>query len=246
MIRRIYSEWRWRLDSEPSRYSFRALLSLFAVGFIAPSVGISATIKGTVRAEGKADVEEQVSGGKYGSRKFKFVERVDYAQLNDFIVYIELPTGEELKPSKKSAQVVIQEDAMFKPYILPIAVGTEIEWPNRDDIYHNVFSYSEPKQFDLGLYKKESKRLTFDKPGRVDVFCSIHKDMQCIILVLESRHFASTSSKGGYIIQNVPAGSYRIRAWHQRLPSQVKEITLAANEVLDVDFTLGVKNLPTY
>ena len=102
-MKKICSQWKWYLGSEQSKYSFRVLLSLCALGLITPSTGVSATIKGRVRAEGKTELEAQASGGKYASRKFKFVERVDYTELNDIVVYIELPAGEEMDPPDASA-----------------------------------------------------------------------------------------------------------------------------------------------
>jgi hypothetical protein len=126
-------------------------------------------------------------------------------------------------------------------------VGTTVEWPNQDEIFHNVFSISDPKPFDLGLYKHpEVKRVTFDMPGRVDAFCSIHKAMNCVILVLENPYFAATDDRGRYSVTNVPPGTYRLKAWHERLPSQSREITVPETGEVRVDFTLGIMNLPKY
>jgi hypothetical protein len=127
-------------------------------------------------------------------------------------------------------------------------VGTTVEWPNNDRIYHNVFSMSDAKQFDLGLYKGNppDKRVTFDKPGRVDVFCSIHTSMNCIVLVLENPYFAATDGNGNYTIPNVPPGRYKLKAWHERLPAAEREIIVPTNGEVKVDFVLGIKNLPQY
>ena len=127
-------------------------------------------------------------------------------------------------------------------------VGTTVEWPNYDDIYHNVFSMSDAKQFDLGLYKGDppGKRVTFDKPGRVDVFCSIHENMHCIILVLENPYFASTDENGDYKIRDVPPGTYKVKAWHERLPAAERQIIVPTNGEVKVNFVLGIKNLPQY
>jgi plastocyanin len=207
------------------------------------------TITGMVRAKGKESVENGEASGKYESRQFKFVERVDYDSMRDFVVYIEGTMGTNLSAPAKPAQVVTerirQKGAMFSPHILPVMVGTTVEWPNNDDILHNVFSFSEPKPFDLGLYKSpDIKRVTFDRPGRVDVFCSIHTRMNCIVLVLENPFFAATNEKGSYKIANVPAGTYKLKAWHERLPSQSMEITVPTDGEVKADFTLGITNLP--
>jgi plastocyanin len=207
------------------------------------------SITGTVRAEGKKGAEADAACGKYDSREFKFVERVNYAEMKDFIVYIDGPVGPKVEPPSKPVQVVtrrvLQKGAMFSPHVLPVVAGTTVEWPNYDDILHNVFSFSEAKQFDLGLYKSpEVKQVTFDKPGRVDVFCSIHTRMSCIVLVLENPFYAATNERGKYSITNVPAGTYKLKAWHERLPSRMQEITVPENGEVKADFTLGIGNLP--
>jgi len=212
---------------------------------LAPSLH-GGTIIGTVRAHGKEGADQDADGGKYESRKFKFAEKVDYDDLHDFIVYIDQPVAEKTAPPAAPMQMVVQKDASFSPHILPLLVGTTVEWPNRDSIYHNAFSFSEPKPFDLGMYKDQVKSLTFDKPGRVDVFCSIHKDMHCVILVLENPYFASTDAAGRYKIANIPAGTYKLRAWHERMPGQVREVTVPADGEVHIDFTLGITGLPQY
>lgn len=209
-------------------------------------------IRGTVRAEGRTELAGDSAGGKYDSRKYKFVERVNYAELRNFVVYIEGPLTNSAAATNTTARVdtkkVNQEKANFTPAVLPIEVGTTVEWPNNDDIFHNVFSMSDAKQFDLGLYKgnPKEKRVTFDKPGRVEVFCSIHANMHCVVLVLENPFYAVTDESGRYVIRNVPAGNYKLKAWHERLPAQVQEISVPAEGEAKANFTLGIKNLPKY
>jgi len=222
---------------------FLLVLPLLLVLVSAPA----GTITGNVRAQGKPGAEPEGSGGKYDSRQFKFVERVDYDAMRDFIVYIEGPIAG--KAPEKPAQIVTarpsvaQHKAMFEPHVLPILKGTTVEWPNNDDILHNVFSCSEPARFDLGLYKRpytnQIPSVTFTNAGRVDVFCSIHTRMSCIVMVLENPWFASTGDKGNYSITNVPAGTYQLKAWHERLPIRSREVTVTDNGVVKVDFVLS-------
>jgi plastocyanin len=217
--------------------------------FFQPALG--GTISGHVHAEGKTGTDEiaSVGGDAYDSRKYIFVQRVDYAAMRDFVVYVEGSFGTN-QISTNVEQVattkIAQHEARFTPHVLPVMVGTTVEWPNNDDIYHNVFSYSEAKPFDLGLYKgnPEDKRVVFDKTGKVDVYCSIHTDMHCILLVLDNPYYATTDVDGNYTIQNVPPGTYKLKAWHDRLPPDEQEIIVPTNGVVKADFTLTIKNLP--
>ena len=220
---------------------------------MACATSLAGTIVGNVRAEGKAGIDSNTfDSGPYASRKYKFVPRVNYPAMRDFVVYIEGHLGSTAEPSTNVLQVttrrIAQEGATFSPHVLPIVVGTTVEWPNYDDIYHNVFSMSDAKQFDLGLYKGDppGKRVTFDKPGRVDVFCSIHENMHCIILVLENPYFASADENGNYKIRDVPPGTYEMKVWHERLPPVEREITVPTNGEVKVNFVMGIKNLPQY
>ena len=223
-------------------------LALLIVALVVPAR--AGTITGTVRAEGKADVAGDAADAAYASRKFKFAERVNYAEMHDFVVYLVGPVGTNAAPPEKPVQVITtkkisQRGAMFSPHVLPVVAGTTVEWPNYDEILHNVFSLSETKPFDLDLYKAPVvKRVTFDQPGRVDVFCSIHTAMSCVVLVVENPYFAATGEKGHYAIAHVPAGTYQLKAWHERLPAQVQEITVPENGEVKADFTLGIKGLP--
>lgn len=220
---------------------------LVSVIVLALNSSVAGTITGNVRAQGKPGTEAEASGGKYDSRQFKFVERVDYDAMRDFIVYIEGPVAG--KAPEKPAQIVTarpsvaQHKAMFAPHVLPILKGTTVEWPNNDDILHNVFSCSDAAHFDLGLYKRpytnQVPSVTFSNAGRVDVFCSIHTRMSCVVMVLENPWFATSNDKGSYSITNVPAGTYKLKAWHERLPAQSKEVTVTDNGVVRVDFVLA-------
>ena len=205
-------------------------------------------IVGTVRPHGRQLSDDQsAASAAYGSSKFKFATRVNPAELRNFVVYVEGAAGTNFSPPFAPIRVetrprrVNQEGAVFSPHVLPVLLGTTVEWPNNDTIYHNVFSLSDAKSFDLGLYKNgdDAQRVTFDKPGRVDVFCSIHANMNCVILVLENPYFSATDGRNNYLIRDVPAGVYKLKVWHERWPGQVKEITVPETGQIKVDFTPG-------
>lgn len=206
---------------------------------------------GVVKAQPKPELAQSAGGGggKYDSRKFKFVETIKYDEIKDFIVYIDKAQTNVAAPAKPleviTQREVTQRDATFSPHVMPVIVGSTINWPNNDEIFHNVFSESDAKTFDLGLYKHpEAKSTVFDKPGRVDVFCSIHTKMSCVILVLQNPWFATTNPKGEYRITGIPAGTYTVKAWHERLPGQKREIVIPEEGEVRADFTVGVINIP--
>jgi plastocyanin len=206
------------------------------------------TITGTIRAKGAPEAAADGGDSSYQSRRYKFVEKIDYEQLRDFVIYVDQPIpGATFAPPTAPA-IVQQKDASFVPHVLPILVGTTVSWPNMDEIYHNVFSMSQTKSFDLQLYNSDqpAKSVVFDKPGQVDVFCAIHSKMHCIVLVLQNPYFALADDRGRFVIRNVPAGTYKLHAWQERMPGQEREITVPAEGEARVDFVLGLGELPKY
>lgn len=221
----------------------RSAAGLSALFFFATAItGYAGTISGTVAARAPTAPSEAGAGGAYSSRRYKFVEKIDYDALRDFVVNIEQLVS---APAHPAVQAILQRDATFEPHVLPVIVGTTVRWPNEDEIFHNVFSMTETQDFNLGFYKREKvPDVLFDKLGRVDVFCAIHTNMHCIILVLPNPYFALADARRHYVIKDVPAGVYRLRAWHERLPSRVKEVVVPADGEVKVDFVLGVTELP--
>ena len=130
------------------------------------------------------------------------------------VVYLETaPQGAFEDPGVTRASLD-QKDEAFLPYVLPIAVGTTVDFPNRDRTYHNVFSLSRVKSFDLGRYARgQSKAVRFDRPGVVRVFCDIHSHMSAYVLVFAHRFFAATDPEGRYRIEGIPPGSYDLSVW---------------------------------
>ncbi len=205
---------------------------------------VAGSITGTVTARGPEGAPAASGGGEYQSHRYSLAERIDYDHLQDFVVYIDQAVGGD--PAARAT--VTQRNVSFDPPLLAIPVGTRVLWPNKDDIFHNVFSMSDAMPFDLGLYTKDQKvpELTFSQLGRVDVYCSIHAKMHCIILVLPSRFIARSDARGRFVLPDVPPGTYRVTAWHDRLPPQSKTVTVSAEGAQKVDFVLGLANLPKY
>src|SRR5437588_4229281 len=129
------------------------------------------------------------------------------------VVYLE---GSFPKRNAPGTKQVAQKDLTFVPALLPVRVGTRVEFPNEDDSYHNIFSYSPAKRFDLGRYRPDEKPVpsqVFDVAGLVTLRCDIHEHMRGLILVLATPHFAVTDDSGHFKLTGLPAGHYTLKAW---------------------------------
>lgn len=160
-------------------------------------------------------------------------------EVTNVVVYLEeVGRGSSYTPPARPA-TLIQRDTRFEPYVLPILVGTRVQIVNKDDFYHNVFSNSDVKRFNIGRQLTNAMVTeTFDKPGFIPVFCDIHLEMSAFVLVLENPYFTKPDAGGNFLIENVPLGRYRVLTWHERLLSQVQEVTVQENGSVTVDFTL--------
>jgi plastocyanin len=128
-------------------------------------------------------------------------------------------------PAPRDEPVIRQADKRFVPELLPILVGTTVNFLNDDTIYHNVFSLSRTKPFDLGIYEQgASRRVRFDRPGLVRIYCNIHSQMAADVLVLSNPYFVVTGQDGRFRIPDVPVGSATLRTWdsHSREPPELK------------------------
>lgn len=152
------------------------------------------------------------------------------------VVYLE---GDFPAPAAGSVVQLQQKDLAFVPSLLPIQVGTRVEFPNLDDTYHNIFSFSPPKRFDLGRYRSDERpvpAVVFDQPGLVTLRCDIHEHMRALILVLATPHFVLTDAEGGFRLTGLPDGRYTLRAWIDSRTTREQVVELKADAVLRVDF----------
>ncbi len=151
------------------------------------------------------------------------------------VVYLD---GNFSRPASLPLKEVAQKDLAFLPALLPIEMGTRVEFPNLDDTYHNIFSYSPVKRFDLGRYRPEERPIPsvmFDKPGLVILRCDIHEHMRGLILVLSTPYFAMTDTAGRFRIDKLPAGRYTLKAWIDSRTTRETPVDLKDGQTLHVD-----------
>lgn len=165
--------------------------------------------------------------------------RVLSADPSNFVITVEDIEGSF--PPPKELAVVDQKDLKFVPHVLAIQVGTTVEFPNSDPMSHNVFSISDAKRFNLGLYQQgASRRVKFDTPGVVELLCNVHLEMSAYLVVVKNRFYAQTGPDGTFQISGVPAGRRLLRCWHERLPTHDQWIEVPTEGSVKVIFKVGL------
>ena len=152
------------------------------------------------------------------------------------IVYLE---GSFPQASVSTTKQIVQQNLAFIPSLLPVQVGTRVEFPNLDDTYHSIFSYSPAKRFDLGRYRPEERPIpseVFDKPGLVTLRCDIHEHMRGLILVLDTPHFVVSDPQGRYRLTRLPSGRYVLKAWIDSRTTREHPVELKNGETVHVNF----------
>jgi plastocyanin len=152
------------------------------------------------------------------------------------VVYLE---GSFPRPAQAPTARMAQKDLSFVPAILPVQVGTRVEFPNLDDTYHNIFSYSPAKRFDLGRYRSDERPIpseVFDAPGMVTLRCDIHEHMRAIILVLETPHFVVSDTAGAYRLEGLPEGRFTLKVWLDSRTTLERAVDLKPGPAFRADF----------
>jgi len=136
--------------------------------------------------------------------------------VNEFDRVILVLEGGTAPPKPPVTAVIEQRNSRFDPELIVVPVGSTVQFPNWDPIFHNVFSLSKTQPFDLGFYPKgQSRTVKFNKAGIVQLYCHIHANMYAAIVVTASPWYGKPSADGSSTWNNVPAGHYRLTAWHK-------------------------------
>jgi plastocyanin len=203
-----------------------AVLSLLPVALPA-----SATVEGRVELPKSHSAPVQ-------AKRYQIVTKAGVLSTQPPLAVVYLD-GAFPQPASLPAKQVTQKDLTFIPALLPVRVGTKVEFPSLDDTYHNIFSYSPAKRFDLGRYRPDERPVpsqVFDKPGLVTLRCDIHEHMRGLILVLNTPYFVMTDTDGHFRLDGLPAGHYTLKAWIDSRTTREKPVDLKSGQTLHVDF----------
>lgn len=178
--------------------------------------------------------------GTVGGRVELAVEGADLADALPVVVYLEAPDDAKPESSKPKVVLVRQAGARFDPAFLVVPAGTTIEMRNDDTIFHNVFSYSRPNDFNLGTYPRgQSRFMKLDTPGVVRIFCSIHDPMNGTIFVTPNRHYALVDGSGQFLLRDVPTGTYRLNTWSPALPVATRRVDVRPGPAAPLRIRIG-------
>lgn len=168
---------------------------------------------------------------------------------NDVVVSLTSTQAEQPAPPGLTLRFV-QKNKRFTPHLLAVTPGTQIEFPNQDPFFHDVFSIYRGKPFDLGLYESGAvRKVRFTQPGVSFIFCNIHPEMSAAVVVLRTPHFAITGRDGSFQIHRVPPGRYKLEVWAEsvsepELASQTREVEITAGDNAPLSITLHASSPP--
>lgn len=194
---------------------------------------LQAAIAG-LKKEIRSDVKVENPGTITGKVK---CSRVRHS--GDAVVFIE-KVGNNKYDVPDEHGVVDQMNLVFIPHVIAVQKGTTIDFPNSDQVRHNVFSPPDCcNQFNLGTYDVgASKPVTFNESCEVPLLCNVHAEMEAFVVVLDNPYFAVTANDGSFTIGNVPAGTYKLKTWHKKLKSVEQEVKVEGGKTTDVSLSL--------
>src|SRR5262249_46231858 len=203
--------WRTVMSRKSITLISMATLALVACGSVAVLADDDRVVKGTVRLPS------------------------ENGQARDVVIYLEGRIG---APAPRKA-VIDQKEMTFVPHVVGVTAGSAVGFLNSDPVPHNVFSTSTAKHFDLGVFTRgESRAVTFNTPGGVELRCNVHPKMRAFVVVLENNYFAMPDEQGNFQISGIPAGRYKLRAWHEGLPPAETWVNLDDAKLRDVELRL--------
>jgi ER membrane protein complex subunit 7-like protein len=208
---------------------------LAAAAALSPASLLAGTVSGTVltKPTARQKVPPRYYLGPHRSGRGPSV--TEEGGPRDVVVFVEGVKGAFPAPARHPQ--LVQKDERFIPHVLPVQLGSTVDFPNEDDFYHNVFSVVSGDRFDLGRYARgKSAHQTLTKTGVVVVRCEIHSGMKAYILVVPNPFFAVPAADGAFSIPDVPEGTYLVKAWHPDYGYQERSVSVPASGTASVSF----------
>lgn len=217
------------------------LLSLTAA--VPAQVGQGSADANAGRLEGTAVISSRLAAPRARARVYTepgsapAAAPAPAAPLTNVVLYLEpAPALRQRSATPQPAPVMRQRGLAFAPRIIAVRTGATVEFPNEDPVFHNVFSLSRARTFDLGRYPRgQARTVRFDRPGVVQVFCHIHADMSAYIVVVDHPFFVIPDASGRFAMDGIPPGEYRLVAWHERIRPIVTPITITAGRTTSLE-----------
>src|SRR6266850_2422400 len=209
----------------------RVLVAVSAICILSPNSGLAEAI-----VEGRVNLPKSHAPPPVMAKRYEIVTNGGVLATKPPLAVVYLD-GSFPTPTSHPAKQVAQKDLAFLPPLLPVQIGTTVEFPNLDDTFHNIFSYSPAKRFDLGRYRPEERPIPsviFDKVGLVTLHCDIHEHMRGLILVLKTPYFVMTDTAGRFRLDRLPPGHYTLKAWIDSRTTKEKAVDVKNGQTLHV------------
>jgi plastocyanin len=227
-----------------SRHHHLAAVAVALVGLATVSGSLPAA-QDTASIRGRVSIGVPITAKRATSTYSRAVQAMTLApvsELRHVVVYLKDAPKTSVAPMRAEIR---QRDENFVPRVAAVTVGSEVDFPNDDPIYHNVFSLSRVKTFDLGRYPKgKSRGQRFDRPGLVKVFCQIHSHMSATVIVFDHPWFAVPDEQGRFDLSAVVPGVHEVTAWHERLGDTTLQVRVEPGRPATLDFVLPVPAQP--
>jgi plastocyanin len=216
--------------------------SLVAAAFLAAACCVGLALAGEIRGQLSVPVTSSRPPRPHAypgrANSLPLPAQVQTGAVWDAVVYVDRVPPTAVVPSGGARPRLEQKAQSFVPRVLAVVAGTVVDFPNLDAVFHNVFSVSPAKRFDLGKYSRgQSRSVTFSKTGLVKVYCDIHSDMAAFIYVLPHAFFAQPDDAGFFALPDLPAGHYRLRVWHPDFGDIERQVEVPDSTAVSVDLT---------
>jgi plastocyanin len=199
-----------------------------------PARDFSGTIRGRVSVPDSPPMPDRPSVAALAASRHAPVDR------RKVVVYLDSAPREAFAELQRGRARMDQRNEQFLPRVLAITVGTIVDFPNSDKTFHNVFSLSPVRRFNLGRFPPgRTGSVRFDRPGIVPVFCDIHSHMSAYVLVFNHPFFALSDDAGRYEIAGVPAGSYTLKVWSELGTASARRVAVTEGGTVEADFQVS-------